>query len=112
MSSATAEQAHAMDDCDQVSDSQGPEPTNRDQRMLQTINAPLANKLDSLNDTVERLQGEIFDLQENNKKLTKELEDYRQRETEMKSQAEETSSALNLLSSVAIRMNNTLDCGI
>ena len=102
-----------MDDCDQVADSQGPEPTNRDiMRMLQTINTTLTNKLDSLSDTVERLQGEIFDLQENNKKLTKELEDYRQRETEMKSQAEETSSALNLLSSVAIRMNNILDCGI
>ena len=79
-----------MDDCDQISDSQGPEPTNRDiMRMLQTINATLTNKLDSLSDTVERLQGEIFDLQENNKKLTKELEDYRQRETEMKSQVEE-----------------------
>ena len=90
VSSATAEQAHAMDDCDRVSDSQGPEPTNRDiMRMLQTINATLTNKLDSLSDTVERLQGEIFDLQENNKKLTKELEDYRQRETEMKSQVEE-----------------------
>ena len=90
MSSATAEQAHAMDDCDRVSDSQGPEPTNRDiMRMLQTINATLTNKLDFLSDTVERLQGEIFDLQENNKKLTKELEDYRQRETEMKSQVEE-----------------------
>ena len=79
-----------MDDCDKVSDSQGPEPTNRDiMRMLQTINATLTNKLDFLSDTVERLQGENFDLQENNKKLTKELEDYRQRETEMKSQVEE-----------------------
>ena len=58
-------------------------------RMLQTINATLTNKRDSLSDTVERLQGEIFDLQENNKKLTKELEDYRQRETEIKSQVEE-----------------------
>ena len=79
-----------MDDCDRVSDSQGPEPTNRDiMRMLQTINATLTNKLDSLSDTVERLQGEIFDLQENNKKLTKELEDYRHRESGMKSRVEE-----------------------
>ena len=40
MSSATAAQAHrAMDDCDQVSASQKPEPTNRDlMRMLQTVN--------------------------------------------------------------------------
>ena len=57
--------------------------------MLQAINATLTNKLDSLSDTVERMQGDIFDLQENNKKLTKKLEDYRQRETEMKSQVEE-----------------------
>ena len=79
-----------MDDCDRVSDSQGPEPTNRDiMRMLQTINGTLINKLDSLSDTVERLQGKKIDLQENNKKLTKEFEDYRQRETELKSQVEE-----------------------
>ena len=63
VSSATAEQAHAMDDCDQVSDFQELEPTNRDMRMLQTINAALTNRLDSLSDTVEILQGEIFDLQ-------------------------------------------------
>ena len=81
-------------------------------RMLQTINATLTNKLESLSDTVERLQGKFFDLLENNRKLTKELEDYRQRETEMKSQVEEASSTLNLLSSVAIRMNNILDRGI
>ena len=55
-------------------------------RMLQTINATLTNKLESLSDTVERLQGKFFDLLENNRKLTKELEDYRQRETKMKSQ--------------------------
>ena len=65
-------------------------PTNRGIiRMLQAINATLTNKLDSLSDTIGRLQGELFDLQENNNKLTKELEDYRQRETEMKSQVEE-----------------------
>ena len=90
MSSATTEQAHTIDNCNQVSDSQVPEPTNRDvMRMLQTINATLTNKLESLSDTVERLQGNFFDLLENNRKLTKELEDYRQRETEMKSQVEE-----------------------
>ena len=70
----------------------------------------LTSESDSLRDTVERLQGEIFGLQKNKK----QTRDYRQRETEMKSQIEEAKFNFNtaLLSSIPIKMNNILDCGI
>ena len=55
-------------------DSQVPEPTNWDiMRKLDSIHTSLNSKLESLAGTVEKLQGEVFDLQEDNKKLTKEL---------------------------------------
>ena len=55
------------------------------------INTALTSKPDSLSDTVEKVQAFFFFfyLQENKKKLNKELEDYRQQDTEIKSQVEE-----------------------
>ena len=55
------------------------------------INAALTGKPDSLSDIVEKVQAFFFFfyLQENKKKLNKELEDYRQQDTEIKSQVEE-----------------------
>ena len=38
--------------------------------MLKSINEALASKLEPLNDTVEKLQGEFFDPQKTNKKLS------------------------------------------
>ena len=78
MSSATAEREHKSDSDTEIDgdmDSQEPEPTNRDtMRMLQAINASLISRLDSLSDKVQQLQGEVFDLQDENKKLSKEIE--------------------------------------
>ena len=78
MSSATAEREHKSDSDTEIDgdmDSQEPEPTNRDtMRMLQAINASLISRLDSLSDKVQQMQGEVFDLQDENKKLSKEIE--------------------------------------
>ena len=42
-----------------------PEPSNRDiMRLLMAMNKELNKKLDCLSETVERLQGEVFDLRE------------------------------------------------
>ena len=95
MSSATAEREHKCNsdsdtDIDGHTDSQGPEPTNRDiMRLLHTINASLHSKLEVLGDGVEQLQGEVLDLQEENKKLRKETGECRQREADKKGLGDE-----------------------
>ena len=62
-----------------------PTPTNCNiMRMLLTINVSLISRLDCLSDKVEQLQGEVFDLQEENKKPSKEIEESRKREADMK----------------------------
>ena len=80
MSSATAEIVHNYDsdtdsDCRMDSDIM---------RLLHTINALLNSRLEALGNRVEHLQGEVFFLQEENKKLRKEIGECRQREADMK----------------------------
>ena len=89
--SATAEREHKCNsdsdtDIDGHTDSQGPEPTNRDiMRLLHTINASLHSKLEAL---AERgLEG--FVVQEENKKLRKETGECRQREADKKGLGDE-----------------------
>ena len=47
------------------------------------INKELNKKLDCLSETVERLQGEVFDLKQENTKLSAELDRCRKKEEDM-----------------------------
>ena len=60
------------------------EPSNRDiMRLLMAMNKELIKKLDCLSETVERLHGEVFDLKQENTKLSAELDRCRKKEEDM-----------------------------
>ena len=59
-------------------------PSNRDiMRLLMTMNKELNKKLDCLNGTVERLQGEVFDLKQENTGLSAEVDRCRKKKEDM-----------------------------
>ena len=95
MSSATAEREHSCNsdpdtDINGRTDSQGPEPTNRGiMPLIHTTTASLHSKLEARGDRVEQLEGDVFVLQEENKKLRKEIGEGRQREADMKGLVDE-----------------------
>ena len=65
-------------------------PSNRDiMTLLMTMNKELNKKLDCLNGTVERLEGEVFDLKQENTRLNAEVERCRKKEEDMQSQIKE-----------------------
>ena len=67
-----------------------PEPSNRDiMRLLMAMNKELNKKLDCLSETVERLQGEVFDLKQENTRLSAELDRCRKKEEDMQTQIKE-----------------------
>ena len=58
-------------------------------RLLMAMNKELNKKLDCLSETVERLQGEVFDLKQENTKLNAELDRCRKKEEDMQIQIKE-----------------------
>ena len=71
-----------------------PEPSNRDiMRLLMAMNKELNKKLDCLSETVERLQGEVFDLKQENTRLSAELDRCRKKEEDMQTQIKEAKLA-------------------
>ena len=67
-----------------------PEPSNRDiMRLLMAVNKELNKKLDCLSETVERLQGEVFDLKQENTRLSAELDRCRKKEEDVQTQIKE-----------------------
>ena len=74
-----------------------PEPSNRDiMRLLMAMNKELNKKLDCLSETVERLQGEVFDLKQENTRLSAELDRCRKKEEDMQTQIKEAMFSLQL----------------
>ena len=66
------------------------EPSNRDiMKVLQNMNISLNTKLDLLNDTVESLKGDVFDLQQENARLKAQLDQCQKRQEDMKAQVQE-----------------------
>ena len=60
------------------------EPSNRDiMRLLMAINKELNKKLDCPSETVERIQGEVFDLKRENTRLSAELDRCRKKEEDI-----------------------------
>ena len=65
-------------------------PSNRDIiRLLMTMNKELNKKLDYLNGTVERLEGEVINLKQENTRLSAEVDRCRKKEEDMQSQIKE-----------------------
>ena len=58
-------------------------------KVLQNMNISLNTKLDLLNDTVESLKGDVFDLQQKNARLKAQLDQCQKRQEDMKAQVQE-----------------------
>ena len=70
-------------------ESQG-EPSNRDtMKVLQNMNISLNTKLDLLNDTIESLKGDVFDLQRENARLKAQLDQRQKGQEALKAQVQE-----------------------
>ena len=83
----------ALDSCDADSEgdmceSQG-EPSNTDiTKVLQNTNISLNTELDLLNDTVESLKGDVFDLQQENAWLKAQLDQCQKRQEDLEAQVQ------------------------
>ena len=93
---------HALDSC--IADSEGDmcesqgEPSNTDiTKVLQNTNISLNTELDLLNDTVESLKGDVFDLQQENAWLKAQLDQCQKRQEDIKAQVHRSTASMRSL---------------
>lgn len=74
----------------EMSGDEGGEPSNRDiMSLLKSMRLQLNNKLDTLNETIESLKGDVFDLQQENVALKAKIEQCMKKQKEMQHQIDE-----------------------
>lgn len=84
-------------DSEHEGDSESGGPSNGDiMKVLLTMQEQLNKKLDSLNNAVDVLKGEVFDLQQDNQQLKTQLGQCKKREEEMQRRIDETAFTAKL----------------